>query len=124
MNQGNMNFTINALPWEAQLTTYRDAVTVNANDDKLPDILLVGNYYNNNIEMGRYDADFGTLLLNRGNGSFTTESINGIQIKGQVRHVRKINIGKDDSYVLAKNNDSTMVIRFKKETANTRRFKK
>jgi enediyne biosynthesis protein E4 len=74
--------------------------------------------------MGRYDADFGTMLLNQGNGSFTTESINGIQVKGQVRQVRKINIGKNEAYVLAKNNDSTMVIRFKKEAAGTRRFQK
>jgi hypothetical protein len=114
MNQGNMNFTIKALPWEAQLSSYRDAVLVNANNDNLADILLVGNYYDNNIQMGRYDADFGTLLLNRGNASFAAESINGLQIKGQVRHIRKINIGTNEAYVLVRNSDSTMVIRFKK----------
>lgn len=113
MNQGNMNFTVNALPWEAQLSSYRDAVIVNANDDNLQDILLVGNYYENNIQMGRYDADFGTLLLNKGNGSFIAESINGLQIKGQVRHISKINIGRKEAYILARNNDSTIIIRFK-----------
>ena len=65
--------------------------------------------------MGRYDADFGTLLINKGNGSFTVESINGLQIKGQVRHISKINIGRKEAYILAKNNDSTTIIQFKSE---------
>jgi enediyne biosynthesis protein E4 len=114
MNQGNLNFTIKALPWEAQLSPYRDGVVVNANDDSLPDILLMGNYYENNIQMGRYDADFGTILLNHGNGSFTAETMNGLQIKGQVRHISKITIAKKEAFILVRNNDSTKVIEFTK----------
>ncbi|HYC29150.1 MAG TPA: VCBS repeat-containing protein, partial [Chitinophagaceae bacterium] len=53
INKGNWQFEIKALPWQAQLTSYRDAVAVNANNDNLPDIFLAGNYYDNNIEMGR-----------------------------------------------------------------------
>jgi hypothetical protein len=115
INDGNLNFTVNALPWQAQLSSYRDAVVVNANDDSLPDILLFGNYYENNIQMGRYDADFGTVLVNHGRGKFTAESINGLQIKGQTRHVGKINIANKESFILAKNNDSTMIIQFGKQ---------
>jgi len=36
VNQGNLNFTIQALPWQAQLSSYKDAVTVDANGDSLP----------------------------------------------------------------------------------------
>ena len=100
------------MPWQAQLSSYRDAVVVDANRDSLPDILLVGNYYENNIQMGRYDADFGTLLLNQGNGKFSVESLNGLEIKGQVRHIRGIHIAGKEAFVLARNNDSTMVIQF------------
>jgi enediyne biosynthesis protein E4 len=114
MNQGNLNFTVRALPWEAQLSPFKDAVVVNANNDSLPDILLVGNYYENNIQMGRYDADFGTMLVNHGHGNFTVETINGLELKGQVRHIRKINIKGQEDYILVRNNDSTMVIQFKK----------
>jgi hypothetical protein len=113
MNQGNLNFTVEALPWEAQLSPYRDAVVVNANDDSLPDILLFGNYYENNIQMGRYDADFGTVLLNHGNGKFSAECINGLQVKGQTRHIREINIANKEAFILARNNDSAMVIQFR-----------
>jgi hypothetical protein len=86
---------------------------VNANNDSLPDLLLAGNYYENNIEMGRYDADWGTLLLNKGQGRFNCESTNGVSIKGQVRRIQKIQIAKKEAFILARNNDSTMVLRFK-----------
>ena len=112
VNDGHMNFAVKALPWEAQLTPYRDAIVVDANGDNLPDILLMGNYYDNSIQMGRYDADFGTILLNKGRGNFDCESINGLQIKGQVRHVRNIRIANEDAFILAKNNDSARVIRY------------
>ena len=104
------------MPWQAQLSPYKDAVVVDANGDDLPDILLVGNYYENNIQMGRYDADFGTILINHGNGKFEPENLNGMVIKGQVRHIQKINIGKKEAFILVRNNDSTMVIQFKDES--------
>jgi hypothetical protein len=113
LNKGNLRFETHALPMEAQLSPYRDAVVINANNDNLPDILLMGNYYNNNIEMGRYDADIGTILINRGNGLFSCETINGLSIKGQVRHIKPININKQQAYVVVRNSDSAMVIKFK-----------
>ncbi|HEY2722761.1 MAG TPA: VCBS repeat-containing protein [Chitinophagaceae bacterium] len=114
INDGNMHFTTKALPWECQLSSYRDAVLVNANNDSLPDVLLMGNYYDNNIQMGRYDADFGTVLINKGNGNFSAENINGLTIKGQVRHIKKIELANNTAaYVLARNSDSVMVIKYK-----------
>ena len=108
-----MNFSVQSLPWQAQLTSYKTAVLINANGDDLPDILLGGNYYDNNIQMGRYDADFGTILVNRGKSKFNAESINGLQIKGQVRHIQKIKIAGKEAFILAKNNDSLQVIQFR-----------
>jgi hypothetical protein len=114
LNKGNWQFELQALPWEAQLTTYRDAVVVNANGDNLPDVMLVGNYYENNIEMGRYDADYGTLLINKGNGTLACESLNGLKITGQSRHVKRIKIANDEAFVIARNNEKTVVIKFAK----------
>jgi hypothetical protein len=74
INQGNGRFETRALPWQTQLTTFKDAVTVNANNDGLPDILLFGNYYDNNIAMGRYDADYGTLLSIKVTGTSTVKA--------------------------------------------------
>ena len=91
----------------------KDAVIVNANNDNLSDILLVGNFYANNIEMGRYDADYGTVLINHGKNSFTAETINGLVLKGQSRHIKPVNIGKEQAYIIVKNNDSTLIIKYK-----------
>jgi len=112
INDGHDNFNVQALPWEAQLSPYRDAIVVNANNDSLPDILLVGNYYDNNIQMGRYDADYGTILINKGHGSFITAPLNGLAIKGQVRHILPVTISGKEALILVRNNDSTKVIRF------------
>ena len=112
INKGNLNFHAKALPKEAQFTSFKDAVVVNANGDDKPDILLVGNDYGSNVEMGRYDADFGTLLVNKSNGNFVCSSLNGLTIKGQVRHIQPITINHQQAYILTRNNDSTMVIKF------------
>lgn len=114
INQGDGNFSLDPLPWEAQLTTYRDATVIDANHDSLPDILLMGNFYENNMQLGRNDADFGTILLNHGNGSFTATPLNGLTVKGQVRHIAPLEIAGKQAFVLARNNDSTMVIEFTK----------
>ena len=116
INQGNLNFEIKAMLWKAQLSQYRDAIVVDANHDNLPDILLVGNYYANNIQMGRYDADFGTILLNKGKGVFTAENVNGLPLKGESRHIRKITVGGKESFIIAKNNDSPQLIQFADES--------
>jgi hypothetical protein len=111
INNGNWNFTLKELPWEAQLTSYRDAATGDVNNDNRPDILLAGNFYPNSIQMGEYDGDYGTVLINNGNGNFSCTTLNGYAIKGEVRHVRKISAGKRDAFIAARNNDSLKVIR-------------
>ncbi len=115
MNKGNLNFETKPMPWEAQLSPLKDAVIIDANGDNLPDILLFGNYYDNNIQMGRYDADYGTILINKGHGEFAVETINGLQVKGQTRHVKPIIINNQQAFVLARNNDSAMIISFDKK---------
>lgn len=115
LNKGNLRFEAQALPWQAQLTSYRDAVVIDANHDGLPDILMAGNYYGNNIQMGRYDADFGTILINKGKGNFEASGINGVQVKGQVRHIRPVTIDKRPSFLMARNNDTAMIISFREQ---------
>ena len=117
INDGKMNFTVNALPTEAQFSSLRDAVVLDHNKDGLPDLLVGGNFYDNNIQMGRYDADFGTVLINKGKGIFTVEAIKGLSIKGQVRHLLPLIVNKKPAIVIAKNNDAVMVIGHKQEKA-------
>ncbi len=111
INEGKGVFTTKALPWEAQLTSYRSACMADLNNDKLPDIILGGNFYPNNIQMGRYDADYGTLLLNKGKGNFTVLQ-STLPVKGEVRQLSSIQLpGNQLAWILAKNDDSLKIIR-------------
>ncbi|HJS54588.1 MAG TPA: VCBS repeat-containing protein, partial [Chitinophagaceae bacterium] len=112
INNGNWNFTSKELPWGAQLTPYRDATITDINNDGKPDILLAGNFYPNNIQMGQYDADYGTALINNGDGNFSCILLSNAALKGEVRHIRKINSGKNEVFILARNNDSLRIIKF------------
>jgi hypothetical protein len=112
INNGNWNFTLKDLPWQAQLTSYRDAAITDMNHDGKLDIFLVGNFYPNNIQMGEYDSDYGTILLNTGNGNFHYSMLNGVSIKGEARQIREITIENTPSFVIARNSDSLKVIRF------------
>lgn len=110
INHGNWNFSLEPLPWQAQLSPFRDAISVNALDDQNC-VLLAGNFYSNDIHQGRYDADFGTLLTFNHN-KLQIESLNGLAIKGEVRHIKSIMIAGKQAYILSKNNDSTVIIQF------------
>ena len=110
INDGNLNFETIAMPAAAQFSTLRTAAVLDANSDGLPDLLLLGNYYENTIQMGRSDADFGTILINKGKGNFEAETITDLVIKGQVKHVAPVNIKKRPSFLVAVNNDSIRII--------------
>jgi hypothetical protein len=113
VNDGKGNFTVQSLPSKAQYAPYYAAEIINANDDKLPDIIMFGNFYDCNIQMGRYDADYGTILINKGNCQFEVEKLNGISVKGQVKRIRNIKVGKEILMIIARNNDKLMVLKRK-----------
>jgi enediyne biosynthesis protein E4 len=110
INDGKGNFSIKKLPWQAQLSCLKDAAVMDANGDDLPDILTGGNFYEQAMPLNRNDADFGTLLINKGSGNFVAERINGVVIKNQLRHISPVIINKKKSYVIARNNDALMII--------------
>jgi len=114
INNGKGIFSPIILPWQAQITTYKTAALCDANGDALPDVLLMGNFYDNNVQMGRYDADYGTMLINKGKGIFEPTTIKGLSLKGQVRKIKPIQINKNASYILALNSDSIKMIQFNK----------
>ena len=110
VNDGKGKFETRALPWQAQLSVLRDAEVLDANGDSHPDILLVGNYYGSNISMGRYDGDYGTLLLNDGKGWFTVENLKDLAIKGESRRIKPVMLGERRAFIVARNNDKAVVV--------------
>jgi hypothetical protein len=113
MNEGNAGFKRVELPWPGQLSPMRDAAVFDINNDGLPDLLPAGNFYDNNIQMGRYDALYGCVLLNGGRGVFAFNPLAGYLLQGQVRHIAALDIGGTPAFVAAKNNDVAVVFRVK-----------
>ena len=111
LNDGHGNFELKKLPWQTQLSCLKDAVVIDANGDHLPDILTGGNFYDQAMEINRNDADFGDVLINTGHGSFKAERINGVVIKNQVRHILPVQINHQPAWIIARNNDSLMIIK-------------
>lgn len=110
-NKGGMNFQSHALPDALQLSTLNAAALAgDLNGDGHPEIVLGGNFYDCNLEMGRYDAFFGASLSIGAGGSMSVAPLGDLRIEGQVRRIRPLKIGGKMALVLARNNASSMVI--------------
>jgi hypothetical protein len=112
INKGNLQFAVEPLSFEAQLSPLKAAVPIDADGNNLPDFLVGGNYYGNNIEMGRYDASYGQLLINKGAGRFDVQAIPGLVITGEIRYIRSVRVGGRMCYLVVRNNASALLIDF------------
>lgn len=86
-NQGNGGFKVSALPVEAQMAPVFGIVVADVNADRNPDVVLTGNFYPNEVNMGRQDASTGLLLLGNGKGGFQPQSAkeSGLLLHGDAR---------------------------------------
>lgn len=106
-NTGNGQYTTHVLPRELQFSTLESACV---RDPEHPGSVMVGgNFYDSNIEMGRYDASYGHLLSIGPNGALSASPL-GIASKGQVRRIAQVQIKGQTCYILAKNNDRLQVL--------------
>ena len=112
INDGKGNFTVKALPIQAQTSPIHAIITDDYNKDGKLDILLTGNFFDVLTELGRYDANYGLLLTGDGKGGFTaTKSAEtGFFVRGQVRRMQTVHGANGQKFiVLAKNNDRAQV---------------
>lgn len=107
-NKGEGKFQMSNLPSTVQFSTVNASLVDDFNGDGNLDIILAGNFYPLNIQMGRYDASYGNLLLGDGKGGFKviSNSNSGIAIRGEVRSLRKIKVGDKIHYLAIRNNES------------------
>jgi enediyne biosynthesis protein E4 len=97
------------LPWEVQINNIKSAITIDANQDGYPDLLLAGNYFDNNVQIGRQDGCTGVLLINNTKGNFIQVPLNGITLDGQIRKMKSITIQQKDYFIAIRNNGPLMI---------------
>ncbi len=107
-NLGKNRFKIKPLPKAAQFSTIQATEITDYNNDQIPDLLVGGNFYPTNIQMGRYDASFGSLLSNDGKGNFKVipNIESGLLLRGEIRRMMPITVKNKLVYLSFSNNDS------------------
>lgn len=104
-NDGNGEFEIVVLPWQAQQAPLQDANFVDINGDGVTEILAVGNLYNVEVETQRYDASQGTVLAYRdGNFEVLPASQTGFVTSGDARNITTLKSGQNTLILVANNN--------------------
>lgn len=105
-----LTYKAHALPSELQFSTLNAAALRDLNGDSKKEVILGGNFYECNIEMGRYDAFYGKVLSIGADGKMTTSPLGNLQIKGQTRRIEPVNIAGKPCLVFARNNAPALVI--------------
>jgi len=92
INQGNAKFTIQPLPPMAQLSSVKSIVCTDLNHDGFKDLIVCGNEFNFQPQLGRLDANPGEVFINDGKGNFKllSSDASGLEFKGMVRDIAVI----------------------------------
>jgi hypothetical protein len=95
-NQGDGNWAVRELPVAAQMSPVFAILPLDANNDGLQDLILAGNMSETRPTMGPWDANYGQLFLNRGNGQFEyiPQHQSGLSLIGDVRGAVAVNEGQ------------------------------
>jgi hypothetical protein len=111
INNGNGQFTIQPLPYQAQLSVVNAILCTDINKDGRVDLVLGGNKSDFPPQFGELDASYGDVLLNNGKGGFTwlPPQQTGIVVNGVVRDIAMIP-GTGLNYLLFLRNDDYPVL--------------
>ncbi len=107
-NKGNGQFTMQPLPARAQFSPVFTILATDISGTGRKDLFLGGNFYGVKPEIGRYDANYGTVMLNKGNRRFEymPPAASGLFVTGEVRDAAMIENKNGKSIIIARNNDA------------------
>ena len=114
-NEGNGHFKLKSLGGPAQFTSYHAAELIKRASDESPTLLMLGNFFDSNIQLGLYDADNGSLFELSRKHPFLPQPLLDKRLEGQVRSIRQIRIGTQIVYLVIRNNDVLMALSQKKQ---------
>jgi enediyne biosynthesis protein E4 len=114
-NKGNGNFEIQPLPVTVQLSSVRAVAFTDVNNDGNTDMILGGNEFNFQPQLGRLDASLGNVLLNDGKGNFTLldEGQSGLGLSGMVRDIAVIRRKTGSCLLFLRNNEYPVLFQLK-----------
>ena len=93
MSTANGKYQNIPLPIQAQYAPVSEIITSDFNHDGKIDLLLLGNNDYYKLRIGKFDANYGTVLLGYGDGTFkyVSQPKSGLSLKGSNTHALMIN---------------------------------
>ena len=113
-NDGNGKYTIKELPLAAQLSSVNAIVCEDINKDGKTDLLIGGNITDCLPQFGRMDANYGVVMINKGNSEFEvlSSSKTGITVTGMIRDIKTIRAVNGKYVLFLRNNDYPLLYKF------------
>jgi len=107
-NKGNGTFQPIALPIEAQFAPVYAINLIDVNKDGFDDLILAGNQFHSRIKIGKMDANYGMLFINKRNCQFEylPQYQVGFQVKGEVRDILTTKNKNGQQVHFFRNNDT------------------
>ncbi len=115
-NNGNGNFEIAMLPITSELSCINAILPKDINGDGKIDLILGGNLPDCLPQFGKLDANFGTILLNKGNKILEEipSKESGIMVRGVVRDIQNFKTKNGDAILFLRNDDYPFLYKFRK----------
>ena len=122
-SKGKGNFDIRPFPVTVQLSSVKTVAFTDVNNDGYADILLGGNEFNFQPQLGRLDASLGNVLLNDGKGNFKLqdEGESGLGLTGMVRDIAVIKGKSSTSLLFLRNSDFSVLFKMKKKDSDNKK---
>ena len=117
-NKKSGKFVIKKLPVDLQMSPIQSFALDDFNHDGITDLIAGGNFYANQINIGKCDASYGHLLtLKNDNGELKWKTLSllesGFAIDGEVRDIKILKGEGDKKFVLvSKNNENLDLFSF------------
>ncbi len=120
INNYNQKFTLVPLPVHAQLSSIKRILPLDVNNDNKIDLIVGGNEFGFQPQLGRLDAIKGLVLINKGNGNFLSlkKEQSGINVPGQTRDIVSISKKGNMSILFLINNEIPHLYSLKNKNLN------
>lgn len=112
-NKGGGKFTIQKLPIDVQFSTLNAILPIDINADNKMDLVLGGNMFGFMPQFGRYDANYGLVLLNKGGHRFEVveDKKSGLSITGQVKDIVAVPSKNATQILFIRNDDFPVLLK-------------
>lgn len=106
-NKNGKEFTLNDLPFDAQVSTVNSILVDDFNNDNVKDFIVGGNSTKIKPEYGINNANFSKMFIGTKDGFYPLNSNDsGLKIYGEIRDIQKLKHKEIINYIFAINNSN------------------